>query len=270
MWMVESDIKQCVGHAFTGRDYRSFILNVLFMIILRNGSIYLFFSVLGLYYYNKKKTLQEKKAITTEEGIASFLRCNGKNIVLKTSKIVYFIQQRNDTIIHTTDGKCYLIYSSLKDIQEQLGENFLKISRNTLVNCDNIINFTHDHLLVKESKHSKLVSLDYFKNNPSSIYAILQKTTPLLEQKNNTITPKNNVIGGLSDAKYDEKTKYDGLHKLILEEIQKNPNISAQELVRIFKGNISLRTLERRLQELKSFGLIKSHRGGKERGYYIV
>jgi len=53
-------------------------------------------------------------------------------------------------------------------------------------------------------------------------------------------------------------------------ENSKNPNISAKKNVKNFKGNLSLRTLERRLQELKSKGLIKSHRGGKERGYYIA
>jgi len=33
---------------------------------------------------------------------------------------------------------------------------------------------------------------------------------------------------------------------------------------------LSLRSLERRLSELKKSGKIKSKRGGKERGYFIV
>ena len=105
---------------------------------------------------------------------------------------------------------------------------------------------------------------------PELPYSILQKTVPHLEKKNEIISNENDVSGGLVDKKYDKKQNNGGLYKLISEEIQKKPGIHLKELVNIFHGNISPRTLERRLKEMISYGMIKSRRGGNERGYYTV
>jgi len=269
MWMVESDISKCVRHAISAATYQRFILHTSFMVTLRNGAFYLFFTTFGFHYYTKKNALKEKISIGKKTGILSFIRCDNKGLLMDIDRIIYFQQKGNCTTIHTTSGRCFFVYNSLSQI-ENYSDILVRINRNTIVNRDKIVSFTHDSLVIKQSKRGRLLSLYYYKIFTSSVYTILQKAVPHLEKKNEKIIPKNDVFGGLVSQKDDETTKYGGLNALILDEILNNPGINTRELVENLKGKIHLRTLERRLSELKKSGKIKSKRGGKERGYFIV
>ena len=268
LWLVESDISLCVKSAFPENLYTKYIYTVLLLIIFRNGGFYLFFTMLGLYRYTKKNAFTEKKAIMQKEGVASFLRCNRANIVLDISKIIYFQQEKNRTIIHTNSGKSYSIYSSLRDIEKYMGVRCFRISRETLVNYECITSYSHDYLVVKNSKSGGTKSLYFFKNNPSSVYTLLQKKLPQLEQKNETIAPKNDAFGRVILQKNDEKIKNGRENILILEEIRKKGGIHVHQLAEIFKEQFSLRTLGRRLKELKDSGKIEFRGSDRTGGYF--
>jgi len=269
MWMVESNISKCVRAAFSDRDYNHYIMHTSIMVTLRNGGFYLFFTVLGFHYYTKKNTLREKISIGKKKGIMSFIRCNNKDLVIDIDKIIYFQQKGNRTTIHTTSGKCFLVYNSLNLI-EKYSDILVRINRNAIVNYNKIISFTQNHLHIKESKHGKLVSLDYFKNNHSSIYLILQKTVPHLEKKNATILPQNGFFENVFDEKNDENNKIVIVKAKILKEIKQNPGINAIKLHKNLQTKTSIRTIKRRLKELTDSGLIQFQGADKTGGYYIV
>jgi len=269
MWMVESNISKCVRAAFSAKEYKYFILHTSFMIILRNGGFYLFFTVLGFYYYTKKNALKEKIAIGKKKGIMSFIRCNNKDLVMDIDKIIYFQQKGNRTTIHTTSGRCFLVYNSLSQIENYF-DILVRINRNTIVNYNKIISFTHDSLVIKQSKHGKLLSLFFYKIYNSSIYTILQKSIPHLEKKNEIIIPKKDSFGTLNNPNHDENTKHGILKGVILEKIKKKEGISVKSLAEILKAQTSLRTLKRRLKELKDAGKIEYRGSDKTGGYHII
>ena len=268
LWLVESDISLCVKNALSEEFYRKYIHSVLFLITLRNGGFYLFFTMLGQYRYTRKKTLKEKKEIIKKEKIAAFLTCNGKPIVLNINNIIYFQQNRNRTTIYTTSGKVYQIYSSLSVQEDFFSDICLKINRNTLVNYANIVSYSYDYLLVKDNKHGKTKSLYFFKNTPNSVFALLQEKLPHLEQKNDEITPQNDDFGGINYQKEDKKTKNGRINAIILETIYNHNGISVEQLAEILQNDISLRTLERNLKDLRDCNKIE-YRGSKKIGGYF-
>ena len=257
MWLVESNIRQCVGNAFSEDGYKAYITSTLFIVILRNSGFYLFFTMLGLYQHTKKNALKEKKAIFKEKEIATFLRCNEASIVLNVNKMIYFQQKKERTTIHTTTGSCHSVYSTLNDIEEYLEGKCIRINRNTLVVYDKVVSFSHDHLVVKNNRRGHFISLNYYKNNPSSIFTALQKSIPHLEEKNIKNTSKNNDFDRQNEVKFDKKTEVGNVKAEILEAISKNPDINALKLFAIFHDKIKLRTLRRRLRELKDAGKIE-------------
>ena len=267
--LVESDISLCVKNALSEEFYRKYIHNVLFLITLRNGGFYLFFTILGQYRYTERNALKEKEAIIKKEKVTSFLTCNGKHIVLNINNIIYFQQNRNRTTIYTTSDKVYQIYSSLSVQEDFFSDICLKINRNTLVNYTNIVSYSYDYLLVKDNKHGKTKSLYFFKNTPNSVFALLQEKLPHLEQTNDEITPQNDDFGGVTDRKYDETIKNGGVTALIVEEIKNKEGIRVYQLAEIFKDRISLRTLERRLKELRETGVIEFRGADKTGGYFF-
>ena len=111
-------------------------------------------------------------------------------------------------------------------------------------------------------------TLYFFKNNPYSIFVLLQEKLPHLEQKNEKNSSKNDIFGGVTHQNHDEKIKNDGVTALILEEIKKKEGIHVYQLAEIFKERISLRTIERRLKELREAGVIEFRGADKSGGYY--
>jgi hypothetical protein len=268
MLIVKNDISSCVRNSFSESGYKHYIYTITWMIMLRNGGFYFFFTVLGLYKNNKKIALIKDKTICNDQGVVSFLRCNGLYIVLKISKILYFQQNRNRTTIYINDGNNYSVYSSLSDIEDYLGNKCLRINRKTLVIYDNIASFSYNHIMIKDTKNTKMNSFNFFKSKCSNIYIDLQQKLPHLEQKNTTNPQKNDDFGRINTTSHDEKTTHGRTNDLILEEIRKNSNIHASKLMEILK--IPERTLRRRLKELCEQGMIEFRGSNKTGGYHIV
>jgi len=243
------------------------MLKILFVIFLRNGALSLFITILKLYLQTKAIALLEKKELLKDTGMVMLMPLRGRPINIKIKFVSYFSQHKNNTYIHWTTGKPDSIYSSLSNIQSYLGDYCLRVNRSTIITYSNIISYDEKSVSVKDGKKNTAKTILFFKD-AKEILSTLQNKFPKLEATN--ATPKNDVFGGLNNPKHDEKTKCGGLNRLILDEILNNPGINTRKLVKNFKGNIPLRTLERRLEGLKKAGKIKSKRGGKERGYFIL
>jgi len=74
-----------------------------------------------------------------------------------------------------------------------------------------------------------------------------------LEEKN-TINPQKTQNDGIKE---DEKNDIGGINSLILDEIQNNPGISVITFAQKLKEKSSLRTIERKLEELRKSGYVK-------------
>jgi len=268
MWLVKSDVDICARN-FPKDDYRLYFFHTTMIVILRNGGFYLCFTMLGIYQSIKKNAFKEKIAVSKKEGILSFLRCNNKELVLNVDRIIYFQQDGNRTTIHTTHGNSFLVYNSLSDI-EKYNEAFVRINRDTLVNYNKIASFTHDHLVIKQSKNGKFLSIYFYKMYGSSIYAFFQNAVPHLEKKNALTAPKKDKIVNITSRKHDERNKFGNIKTKILEAIRQNPGINAIKLHEVLQQTTSLRTTRRRIKELMDSGLIKFQGSVKTGGYHIV
>ena len=269
--MVESNIAQCVRNAFPDEDtYNSYLRSLVLLIILRDGGFYFFFTLLSLYKNQKTNTLKMENTLLQEKNTKVFLQTNGVSISFNTNKIVYFEQNENKTTLYSTYGSHYTIYSSLSDQERSFGDRCIKINRNTLVFYDKIVSFNQEYLMVKDAKNGGTTPLTFFKNNPLTVYTTLQKKLPHLEQLEAVILPQKEDFDTVKENKDDENTKIWQCKMEILEEIKQNPGINSLKLFENLQKKISLRTLRRRLKELKADGKITYKGSDKTGGYFEV
>lgn len=189
-----------------------------------------------------------------------------KPISVNIRFVSYFSQNKNYTYIHWTIGKPSLIYSSLNYLQNYLSDYCLRINKYTIITFTNIASYNNEEVIVKDGKAKSRKTLLFSKQKAASILSVLQEKVPELEEKNATFLTKIEN-GGVKD---DENKAIGGLSRAILEEIHNNPGISVIKLAEILKEKTSLRTLERRLKELKDADKIKYEGSDKKGGYYIV
>jgi len=263
--LIKSNILRCVAH-IESFDTNKYLFSILFLIFLRNAGFYLFFTVLKLYQQTKAEALLEKKEILKDTGFILLPTVQGKSRSINISSVCYFTQNKNNTLIHWTVGKPSAIYSSLNYIQSYLDEYCLRINRDTVITFTNIVSYNNKEVVVKDGKTKSRKTLLFSKQKAASILSVLQEKVPELEEKNATFLTKIEN-GGVKD---DENKAIGGLSRAILEEIHNNPGISVIKLAEILKEKTSLRTLERRLKELKDADKIKYEGSDKKGGYYIV
>jgi len=271
LFIVESNIAQCVGDSFPNEIiYRGYIRYVLFMIIMRNVGFYIFFTLLSMYRNSQIDFLKKEKSLLQEKDTIVFLQSNKLPISFNINKIIYFEQRQNKTNIFTTFGTQHIIYSSLADQKSSFGDRCLKINRNTLVFYDKVVRYNQEYLTVKDPKNGGIKMLYFYKNNPLSVYEILQKKIPHLEAINNNFTPQKTFFDNVKAENHDENVEIDHVKTAILEEIMKNPGINALKLFENLQQKTSLSTLRRKLKELKKLGKITYQGSDKRGGYYVV
>lgn len=266
--LVASDIRKCL-FGVPEAEFRIWLRGMFYMVTLRNGGFYLFFTVIGIYKYSKKCTLRKEKEILKKESTTSFLMSSGKAIALKTSKIIYFKQERNKTKIYTISGKCYAVYSSLYDLGEFYEDKCLRINRNTIVIVENIITYNKVSISVLDGNSGKLQVLDYYKEKSQHMYQILQKKLPLLDEEIVENIPKKEGFGSVKPENFYNDNDFGSVNDKILEEIRLIPGINGVALSKQF-SQISVRTLNRRLVELKKENKIEFRGAPKTGGYFVV
>ena len=91
---------------------------------------------------------------------------NRQKILLGTSSILYVLMAEKHAEIHVSGGKIYKTRMKLRDLEEQLGEDFIKVNRGCLVSAMAIHNITDNINLI---------------NGESLIYT-LRKKEQIMEQ----------------------------------------------------------------------------------------
>lgn len=76
---------------------------------------------------------QSKREITTIP-----VKLGDRMLFVKIEDIIYFLSDEKYVAIFTTDGKKYLCDYPLKNLEEKLGDSFLRIQRSVLVNVTRI------------------------------------------------------------------------------------------------------------------------------------
>jgi hypothetical protein len=266
--IVKADIIKCIG--LNDSLIIQYLLNILFLIFLRDLSFFLFFSVLKLYLQTKANALLEKKEALKDIGLVLLLPSRGNPISININYVSYFSQNKNNTFIHSTFGKPIPIYSSLNYLKSYLTDYCLRINKDIIITFTNIISYDRKRVVVVDGKTHTKKSFIFYKKSANDILLTLRKKVPELEEKNDIELLKNKN-DSIND---DKKNKIDNIKVEILEEIRRNPGIDALKLADILqekiKVNNSESTIRRRLRELKNTGKIEYKGSNKTGGYYIV
>ena len=96
------------------------------------------------------------------------IRSDNRDIALNISTVLYVMMKKNYAEIHTFSGKRYTTRMTLSDLEQHLGDTFLKVSRSCLVSVMAI----HDITKVIELANGE--SLPYPVRNKSDVVAQLQ------------------------------------------------------------------------------------------------
>jgi len=265
--LVRRNILICFGDpSISSSEMNGYLLLYLFVIFLRNGALWLFFTVLKLYQQTKANALTTEKEILKSSGFIVLWPLRGAPISININSISYFSHTKNFTFIHNQLGKVISIYSTLNNIQEYLGDFCLRINKENIITFKNIVSYNKERVIVKGGKAHPGKSLFFSKQNAESILSALRKEVPELEEKNAIFS--NEKRNGIVNE--DEKRGIGILKIEILEEIKQNPGINATKLFENLHKNTSIRTIKRRLKELKDSGKIEYKGSDKTGGYYLV
>lgn len=82
----------------------------------------------------------------------AFIKTDKKLIKIHFKDITIIKGLGNYVEIHTTEHKKYLYYKSLKDLIENLPEEFMRVHHSYIVNLTNIDSFEDNHLICGELK----------------------------------------------------------------------------------------------------------------------
>ena len=103
-----------------------------------------------------------------QEAVYITIISNGAKLVQNVNTILYVLMKKNYAEIHTFSGKCYKTRATLNELEKDLGDTFLKVSRSCLVSVMAI----HDITKVIELANGE--SLPYPVRNKSDVVAQLQ------------------------------------------------------------------------------------------------
>ena len=79
-----------------------------------------------------------------QEAVYITIISNGAKLVLNINTILYVLMKKNYAEIHTFSGKCYKTRATLNELEKDLGDTFLKVSRSCLVAVMAIHDITND------------------------------------------------------------------------------------------------------------------------------
>ena len=109
-----------------------------------------------------------------QEAVYITIISNGAKLVLNVNTILYVLMKKNYAEIHTFSGKCYKTRATLNELEKDLGDTFLKVSRSCLVSVMAI----HDITNVMELTTGE--SLSYPVRNRNEVVAQFQEKQKLI------------------------------------------------------------------------------------------
>ena len=102
------------------------------------------------------------------------IRSDNRDVVLNISTILYVLMKKNDAEIHTFSGRRYKTRMTLAELEKELGDSFLKVSRSCLVAVMAIHDITNVIALTNGE------SLSYSARNRKEVAAQLQEKRKLM------------------------------------------------------------------------------------------
>ena len=229
-------------------------------------------------FENEKQTL-EKERIALAKNKGFICVPSGKETIetINISDISYILHERNYTYLYTIDGNRYCKYCSLSSMEELLPENlFIRVNRNTIIHLNKITSYTEDSVSILYGNPAQDIS-----------FTLSEKYVPNIREKiasavglNLSVDGLNSKNDGLNNPSEDLN---DDLNTACLEDflnnrehneellalcrmIAKNPSVTMKSLSD--QLGVSLKTIERRIKNLKDKGILQ-HSGAKKNGEYV-
>ncbi len=277
MLLVLPNIKSCFPDTFDNFQLKLVYTHLFYLIGLRNTGFLLFFFVLRIFEHERETLEKERIALAKNKGIICVP--NGKNNVetISISDISCILHERNYTYLYTTDGNRYCKYCSLSSMEKLLPEDlFLRVNRNTIIPLNKITHYTEDSVTILYGNPAQEKTFSLSENYVPIMKELLSSTGGL----NRPDDGLNSQDDGLNNPSEDLN---DGLNTACLEDflnniehneellalcrmIAKNPSVTMKSLSD--QLGVSLKTIERRIKNLKDKGILQ-HSGAKKNGEYV-
>ena len=84
----------------------------------------------------------------------AFIKTNKKFVKLRFDEIAFIKGLGNYVEILTIKGEKFIYYKSLKDLRNDLPDEFMRIHNSCIVNLTNIDSFEENHVIIKNVKLS--------------------------------------------------------------------------------------------------------------------
>ena len=225
-----------------------FLLKESLLVTLRNGGLVLFAYALNTILWLQRES--EEKDFSLRKKL-NFLEVRDKEhkTLIRIRQICYCIQERNVTSIHLTDGSTYHRYNSMNDLEELLGsEEFLRISRNVIVQKKRILQFNGINVEMEGNDDGESISLEVG-------ISYMEMVEEYMEQL-------------ISERFWSEAEIRNPKIELVYQYIKKHPNCKIEK---ICNGcHLAEGTLKRYLTILKHNKRVEYRGSKKLGGYYAI
>ena len=104
-----------------------------------------------VYNFNTFKEITKKQTYMISENF-TFIKTDKKLVKLYFNEITVIKGLGNYVVIQTTENKKYIYYKSLKDLIENLPNEFMRVHNSHIVNLTNIDVLEDNHIIIKNVK----------------------------------------------------------------------------------------------------------------------
>ena len=226
-----------------------YLLHTFLLVTLRNGGLVLFAYALNTILWLQRTKEERQFDLRKQFGLLDVKGHTRGNTFINTKQVLYCIQKRNVTSIHLTDGSTYLRYNSMNDLEELLGsEEFLRISRNVIVQKKRILQFNGINVEMEGNDDGESISLEVG-------ISYMEMVEEYMEQL-------------ISERFWSEAEIRNPKIELVYQYIKKHPNCKIEK---ICNGcHLTEGTLRRYLTVLKHNKRVEYRGSKKLGGYYAI
>ena len=164
---------------------------------------------------NKTLALPEKEVFALQGGKHITVLSNGKKLVLNANTILYVLMIERTAEIHVSGGKVYETRMKISELEEALGDGFLKVHRGCLVSSMAIHDIT-DHINLFPEHPLRGKNIEYGPRFPdmSEAYSkeLIAKALEIAQEKG--IKVQQGVYLGTQGPTFETPSEYKMFHFL--------------------------------------------------------
>lgn len=263
--------------SFNEQNIRSCIMMQSIFVGGRDSAFLLFFFVIRIFEHEKQTLEKERIALAKNKGFICVPSGKDTLETISISDISYIIHERNYTFIHTLDGKKYVKYTSLSNIEDILPDTqFLRINRKVIIPICEIVRFSQDSVTISYGNPSQEMTFPLSKNfvpdlkeRFASAVGLNYPDVGLNIQNDGLKIVSDGLNDGLNSADlgvFLSSIAYNEELLSICRMIAKDPSITMKNMSEQLQ--VSLKTIERKIKYLKDKGILQ-HSGAKKNGEYV-